>query len=175
MPLWESQCIESFGRRGSPRHRQLCRGLANAGARAGTLYWDPTGTLSTTGGSSGSWDTTTTDWYNSSSGTDVVWAASSTASFAGSGGTVTINGSSPTVAGMVFNAGGYTINGTYTLNNTGAGGTNTGNYVMNASATINSPLAGNLYVTGTGTLSFGGGLTTTNRIVVSGTANSGAA
>ncbi len=84
-------------------------------ASAASLSWDQAG--SGTLGGTGTWDTTTTNWWNGS--TDVAWATNTisgdSAVFAGTAGTVTL-GTNINALGLTFNTTGYTIAGsTFTL------------------------------------------------------------
>ena len=69
---------------------------------SGTLTWDP----GHNGGGSGTWNTTTANWWNGHA--DVAWANGSAAVFGSSGGTVTISGT-VTAASVEFSHDGYTL------------------------------------------------------------------
>jgi len=114
----------------------LCCAAGSASAQT-NYYWDPTGTNSTNGGGSGTWDTnTSTNWWVSGP-TDSQWTDTSgtaTAVFGGAAGayTVTVSGNN-TANGLTFNAAGYTLSGgTVTLAGTSP------TIAANASATIDS-------------------------------------
>jgi autotransporter-associated beta strand protein len=90
-------------------------------ASAASLSWDQAGSGAL--GGTGTWDTTTTNWWNGS--TDVAWATNTisgdSAVFAGTAGTVTL-GTNINGVGLTFNTTGYTIaTGTNTLT-LGSGG-----------------------------------------------------
>jgi fibronectin-binding autotransporter adhesin len=131
---------------------------AAANALAATLYWDPTGTLSSSGNGSGAWDTNTTaNWWISGS-SDTTWTdttGTDMAVFGGTAGayTVTVAGND-TANAITFNATGYTLTGgALTL----AGTTPT--ITANAAATINSAISvsgtGGLTKVGSGALTLG--------------------
>ena len=141
----------------------LAAGLArfSGTAAAATLTFDGNTTTAGAQDGSGTWDTTTADWYNGTG--DVVWPnATDTAAFgAGTAGTYTITLSNTVNAGAIaFNQSGYTISGggTIKLNPPAA---MTPNFVVTTSAsggtdTISSTLAGTagsiFTKTGSGTL-----------------------
>jgi len=110
-------------------------------ARAANLSWDQTGGGGL--GGTGTWDTTTTNWWNGAS--NVAWSdttgATDIATFAGTAGTVTL-GANLGALGLVFNTTGYTL----------ALGANT--LSLGTSGIDASTLT-----TGTTTISGGGGLT----------------
>ena len=60
------------------------------------LYWDPASTLSTSGGGTSAWDTTTSNWYDPTAaggaGADVPWTNGYDAVFPGTAGAVTVSG-----------------------------------------------------------------------------------
>jgi hypothetical protein len=124
---------------------------------AQTVTWGVNGA-----GGSGTWDTTTADWYNGT--TNVPWPSSGNAVFAGpSGGTVNVSGG-PVVSSMTFNTPGYTLQGAF-INSSNGGLTVT----TNADATIGTPLTapvaspGNLVTkNGVGTLTLTGSSTFMN-------------
>ena len=85
------------------------------------LYWDPAGTLSTSGsGRAGSWNASTVAWYNGTS--DIGWVTGDDAYFGGAAGsTVTLTGLI-SADNLIFNTTGYSIassTGTNTLTLTG--------------------------------------------------------
>jgi len=132
----------------------LCCAASNASAQT-SYYWDPTGTNSSNGGGSGTWDTgTSTNWWVSGP-TDSQWTdttGTATAVFGGAAGTytVTVSGNN-TTNGLTFNTAGYTLsNGTVTV----AGPSPT--ITPNAPATI-----GSLLTVGTDGLTFAGTSTVT--------------
>jgi fibronectin-binding autotransporter adhesin len=132
-------------------------GSVTATASAQTDYfWNaPTG-------SSGTWDTSTTDWSTVAAGpVNYTWTNSGLerANFGNTAGTVTL-GTNITAYGINFNTANYIIaGGGNTLTLAGAGG------VISAgvAATINAPIAGTvgLTKTGGGTLTINGNLTYT--------------
>lgn len=81
-----------------------------------TLNWGATGA-----GGTGTWDTTTADWYNSTLSSATTWgnvggATGSMAAFGGTSGTVTIDSGGVmvgvgTTPGATFNTGGYVLTG----------------------------------------------------------------
>ncbi|MGA2254757.1 MAG: autotransporter-associated beta strand repeat-containing protein, partial [Thermoguttaceae bacterium] len=129
-------------------------GLLGCAAASGfaqqTLYWDPTGTHSSNGSGSGTWDTNTTaDWWISGS-TESTWTdvtGNDTAVFGGPAGTYTVTvAGNNTANALTFNTPGYTLsNGTVTI----AGFSPT--ITSNAPATI-----GSLFTVGTDGISFAG-------------------
>ncbi len=123
-----------------------------------TLYWDPSGSLSTSGSrAGGTWDTTTPNWFNPSTPTaDTTWVTGDIAVFTGGSGsnvTVTIASSSISAAEVKFVNGGYTIaaNTGDSLPITGSGQIDVASGI---SDTITAPLNGSngLTLTGSGTL-----------------------
>lgn len=89
--------------------------VLNARADNVATYWDANGTdagsgSSANGGGSGSWDSSTSDWWVSGNA-DTTWTANNIAYFAGTAGTVTLN-ANETVNGLVFSTAGYTITNT---------------------------------------------------------------
>jgi fibronectin-binding autotransporter adhesin len=125
-------------------------------AQAASLSWDPAISGGASLGGSGTWDTTTANWF---SGTDVAWPNSGTdeAIFGGTtAGTVT-PGTALNVGTVTFNTDGYTIATGNTL--TLGGATPTVNVVAGPlGATVNAVLAGTtgLTLAGPGTLTLGG-------------------
>ena len=120
---------------------------ALSSARAASLSWDQTGSGGL--GGTGTWDTTTTNWWNGAS--DVAWSdttgTTDIATFAGTAGTVTL-GTNLGALGLVFSTTGYTIAtgaNTLTLGSSGidasglATGTTTisGNLALGANQTWN--------------------------------------
>ena len=92
----------------------LC--CAAAHARAASVSWDPTGSLTSTGsgsGGSGTWDTGTSyNWWLSGTA-DSQWTDTTgvnTAVFGGAAGTVTVSGNNAANA-ITFNTAGYTLSG----------------------------------------------------------------
>ena len=78
-----------------------------------TFYWDPTGTDSTNGGGTGTWDNSTVAWWFGGPG-DVAWSTGGGAVFAGTSGTVSVNGG-VTADGLTFNTAGYIVGGNSVL------------------------------------------------------------
>ncbi|MFO1484003.1 MAG: autotransporter-associated beta strand repeat-containing protein [Verrucomicrobiaceae bacterium] len=131
--------------------------------QAATFYWDPDGTsagniIDGTGlGGSGTWDTTTTNWWDTTN--DVAWPNSlfDTAVFTGASGTVTL-GSPISVGTLRFDSSDYVITGgTLTLGGEGRIEVNgLGRTIgsTGAKATIGSVIAGTagLSKEGSGTL-----------------------
>ncbi len=82
----------------------------------GQAYWDANGTDASSGsgvngGGSGSWDSSTSDWWVGGN-VDTTWpTANNNAYFAGTAGTVTLT-ASETVNGLIFSTAGYTITNT---------------------------------------------------------------
>ncbi|MGD0258858.1 MAG: PA14 domain-containing protein [Verrucomicrobiota bacterium] len=82
-------------------------GTLNVTANSG-IYWDAAGLkASPGGGGTGSWDSTTSDWWVSGS-SDTTWITNNIATFAGTAGTVTL-ANNETANGLVFTTPGYTI------------------------------------------------------------------
>jgi autotransporter-associated beta strand protein len=157
-------------------------GLAGVAAPADTLYWDPGNTGSTSGGGSGTWDTSTQEWFDQDLDSEVYWDNSGwtngpdNAVFDNSPGTVTL--AAPIVAATItFNSSGYVLGGgslalsagTATTFSTAGGpgtetittsaGTANINVGSGVTATINSPFSGGsnvLTLGGGGTLVLGG-------------------
>ncbi len=126
-----------------------------------TLYWDQDGTAvgsyAATGagmGGTGSWDTTSTKWYNPS-GVEMLYTAGSNAVFWGGAGTVALS-SAQNVNSMAFKTDGYTVTGSIV---TLGGPTITVD--AGATATISSVVAGasGLTKNGPGTLKLAKGNT----------------
>jgi autotransporter-associated beta strand protein len=118
-------------------------------ARASTTYyWDPTGTHSTSGGGSGTWDTTSTNWYPGTGSADVAWVNGS-----GSYANFVANSTTGTYAVTVASAASITAGSlTYTPTSDAYGVT-----IGAASGTTASLDIGTLYVsTHGGTMVFGG-------------------
>ncbi len=146
-------------------------GAASATASTSTfsdvpvLYWDPGQTNGTALGGTGTWDTSTADWWNGTA--DVAWSntAGADAVFAGTGGTVTL-GTGSTAPELIFTTTGYSLTGnTLTLADAGDISVASG-----ATDTVNSTIAGNsgLMVIGGGTLSLTGTNTFTGGTTISG-------
>ena len=124
-----------------PAGAVLVLGFTNlAGVSALTLTWDGQGINSPSDGS-GTWDTSTSNWYNGSLSLSGTWSDGSDALFgAGTAGGYTVTlGASVAPAGISFATPNYTIapdaGGSYVLTVGGNGIT------ANASATVNAPLA----------------------------------
>ena len=139
-------------------------------------YWDPSPSLdgSPGNGGTGSWDTSTFDWWVSG-GSDSQWTATNVANFAGSAGTVTLN-AGVTASGLTFTTSGYTVTGGSTLTLQAGSATN-GTPVISIPAgntTISCPIASSttsnsVVVSGPGTLTLSGdNAAMTNSIFVTG-------
>ncbi len=122
----------------------------------GQLDWGADGN-----GGTGTWDTTTADWWNGSG--PVAWQAGGDAIFNGNGAAITSVYPGPVAGNLTFNTPGYSITGGWIT-----GGTNGLTITTNADATIGSVLssgggsslnqlvkagAGTLTITGTNFLS----------------------
>ena len=85
-------------------------------ATAATQYFDPGATKASPGsGGSGSWNTTTLDWWTSGS-SDVAWTANNIADFAGTAGNPTVaSGVTVNADGITFATAGYNITGAGTI------------------------------------------------------------
>lgn len=115
---------------------------------ASTLYWDADGSTSgdtvtgTNTGGTGTWDTTTSTWWNGVSPTDQAWNNSNFdfATLSGTAGTVTL-GTNINSGGLTFNTTGYTVAGSSTLT---LGGASTPfiSVASGLTATISAPLVG---------------------------------
>ncbi|TCO93623.1 autotransporter-associated beta strand protein, partial [Chthoniobacter flavus] len=134
-------------------------------AHASTLYWDADGNASgdviSSGaglGGPGTWDTSTSLWWDGVSLGDVAWSNSTnafdTAFFTGTAGTVTVSGTID--AGVLaFNTSGYLLSGgTINLDGTSTGGASAVNVAPWSRDTIASLLSGSagFVKTGRGTL-----------------------
>ena len=116
-------------------------------ADAANLMWDANTGLAGAQDGSGTWDTTTADWYNGTG--DVVWPnTTDTAIFgAGTAGAYTITLSNPVNAGAItFKQAGYTISGSGIIN-LNPPAAQTPNFVVTTAAsggtdTVSSTLAG---------------------------------
>jgi fibronectin-binding autotransporter adhesin len=127
----------------------LLTSLLAAHVRAADLQWGSGGA-----GGTGTWNTTSSNWYNGTVNTNWNSVTPDSAIFGGAAGTVTL-GEPITVRNLTFNTGGYTIaGGTLTLS------APTAAVISNAAnvATISSVLAGTAGLTksGTGTLTLSG-------------------
>jgi fibronectin-binding autotransporter adhesin len=132
-------------------------------ARAATLYWDGDGVAPL--GGSGTWNTTSSCWWNGSQYLDWNNASVYDAVLDTAAGTVTV-GTAVTVHNLTLNTDGYSLSGSQkiTLAYTSTFPTIT---VATGNATISVPIAGSagLIMTGSGTLtltgsnSYGGGTT----------------
>ncbi len=142
--------------------------FTDASVASSTLYWDPNHQASGTGsGGSGTWDTTTANWFNGSA--DVVWNSSATADFGGSGGTVTVAAGGITARTIAFGATGYSLAGDTITVSGGSVSVATG-----ASETISSVVVGSagLTLSGGGNLNLSGANTYTGPTqIVAGTIN----
>jgi autotransporter-associated beta strand protein len=122
------------------------------------LVWGTNGS-----GGSGTWDSTTADWYNGTS--SVSWSSGDSATFSGTGGTVTVSGSQ-TASQLTFNAAGYSLTGGF-INGTSSGLT----VQANSDALISGPVFGGSPYTGTFTKSGFGTLTLDNSFAFFGQAD----
>jgi fibronectin-binding autotransporter adhesin len=145
----------------------LCGALLAGAGKAATYFWDADG--SSTGnsllgaglGGSGTWDTSTPNWWNGATA-DLAWpnlvSPGDTAIFGGSAGTVTL-GSALNANGLTFAVSDYTLTGAGANNLTLTGATPTIT-VLNTGdqATINTniSLAANATFGGAGNLKLGG-------------------
>ncbi len=112
-------------------------------AFAANQTWNPGGA----GGGAGSWNAT--NWDSAA-----AWTANNTAVFGGAAGTVTLNASSQTVGGLVFNVGGYTLsNGTLNLSGTPVISTTGGTTTFSSTLALSGAAVTQITKTGSGTLS----------------------
>jgi autotransporter-associated beta strand protein len=145
-------------------------GILSVGGQ--TAFWDPSALNATPGsGGTGSWDSSTSDWFNGTS--DTTWTAGNTATFAGSPGTVTLN-ASVSADGLTFGTNNYTLTGSSTLTLSGASGNSTpmitipsGNTTIACPVTVSVPTNA-LIVNGPGTLALTEANSFTNSTVVTG-------
>jgi fibronectin-binding autotransporter adhesin len=124
-----------------------------------TYVWDTSTTAGYQAGD-GNWESYSVSqvWNTDGTGTTLVpWTDGNDAVFSASG-TSNVNVDTVSAASVQFDGTGYSLNGGII--------TNAGSYVMNQDATIYSELGGSLLVQGPGTLTFYGGITTSNRIVI---------
>ncbi len=129
-----------------------------------TLQWDPTHSGGTNLGGSGTWNTTSAQWFDGTQ--DVAWQPGSDAVFQGAAGTVSISGA-VNANSLHFPATAYTIQGgPLSL----ASGNTSIDVSSGGSATINSILSGSggLTKTGDGVLTLGGTDTFSGAMQVSG-------
>ncbi len=140
-----------------PSRLLLALGIVAGGgyAFAGTLTFDANTTPPATDGP-GTWNTTTTNWYNGTA--DVAWPnTTDTAAFgAGVAGTYAVTVGTVNAGALTFNQGGYTLNGgTITMNPVNAA-TGFTLATTGGTTTLNSPLGGaansKITKTGPGTL-----------------------
>lgn len=127
----------------------LSAGLLGSAAlhAAPTLSWGTAGA-----GGSGSWNTTTANWWNGTA--QVAWPSGGDAVFGGTGGTVNSFVFGPEVSSMTFNSPGYVITDGWIK-----GYKNSLKITTNADATIGSTLSGStatLIKDGPGTLTVNG-------------------
>ncbi|HEX4147670.1 MAG TPA: hypothetical protein VHY20_01725, partial [Pirellulales bacterium] len=130
-------------------------GTAPSGAMAGNLlYWDPSTTAGAGLGGAGTWNTTSSQWWDGSSPSDTKWTDFSNAIFTGTPGTVSLGGVTLNVGGLQFDANNYVIGGTPGNSTLNFGGTTTATILMDnaTNVTINTNLAG----TSSSSLTFGG-------------------
>jgi autotransporter-associated beta strand protein len=128
-----------------------------------TLYWDPSLAASTAGSrASGTWDTTSSIWYESGVG-DTTWVTGATAVFAGGAGsnvTVTIS-TGISVGEIQFENSGYTLaSGSLPITGTGqidvaSGITDTISSTLNGSNGLTKTSAGTLILSGSNTYTGG--------------------
>jgi len=103
-----SSALGSWGAIGSTASNQSAaftgNGILNITGQ--NAYWDVSQTGGAGSGGTGSWDSSTVDWYNGS--LDVTWPVNNVAFFEGTAGTVTLN-ASETADGLTFTTPGYSI------------------------------------------------------------------
>jgi autotransporter-associated beta strand protein len=164
-------------RRAVQRRKSFAGGILSAclvlgalsGAQAASLSWDQNG--GGTLGGDGTWDLTSTNWWDGSS--DVAWSDTTGSSdlgiFDGTAGTVTI-GTDLGALGLVFNAIGYTLSGPGTLT-LGTGGIDA-SALTGGTTTIGAPVslaAAQTWAVGTdASLSVSGGIGGTGALTKSG-------
>lgn len=113
--------------------------LSAVAAQAQTLDWGINGV-----GGSGTWDTTTTNWFNGTS--NVAWSSGGDAVFGGATGAgVTVSSTSPVVSSITFNTAGYGLLGGTVQAATG-GLTITTNVPASISSTIHSANTSDVYI-----------------------------
>ncbi|MDA8481057.1 autotransporter-associated beta strand repeat-containing protein [Citrobacter sp. Awk 4] len=151
--------------------------LLNA-ASAATLVWSPTGQSS---GGSGTWDTTSSAWYNGT--ITMPWnnAAGDSAWFGGTGGTVTLDGLIK-VQDLSFTIDGYTLSGGtletvsgQSVVNVSSGATATIDSIISGSGLLASTGGGKLILSGVNTYSGGTTVSGGGVLEVSSDSNLGAA
>ncbi len=132
-----------------------------------TLLWDPghTGPASGPSGGTGTWDTTTSNWFDGTS--DVAWAAGDTAVFANTAGNVIVAGAVD-AAVIQFQSGGYILSPQDGDASLAAEATGTQIDVAGCAATIAAPFTGSggLIVDGGGALTLAGANTYAGATVV---------
>ena len=113
------------------------------------LYWGANDS-----GGAGTWNHTTTVWYNGTS--NQTWTSGDIAIFDETGGAVTVSGSQ-TVGGLTFNTTGYSLTGG-NLEGTSSGFTVQDNYDATVDSNIlgGSPFTTTFTKSGSGTLTLGG-------------------
>src|SRR4051794_9970485 len=96
----------------------LSTALTLAVRSATSLYWDSDATNTpanntngTNLGGTGTWDTTTSNWWDGAAASDTTWQAADVATFVGTAGTVTVAPGGVAAAGLAFNSSGFTLAG----------------------------------------------------------------
>ena len=116
---------------------------------SGQLTWGTGGN-----GGSGTWNTTTSNWWNGSA--NVSWTNGGSAVFAGVGGTVTSVFPGPTASNITFDAPGYTIQSGW-INASGSSLTITTNQAATISSTLSDSVSNGVLVkNGAATLAVSG-------------------
>ncbi|MET3514418.1 autotransporter-associated beta strand protein [Pseudacidovorax sp. 1753] len=145
-------------------------------------YWDKIAGNNQIDGGAGTWDGTLPNWANSTGSFNGTWAGgTSVATFGGTAGDIVILGDnySPSIGGLTFSTGGYTIARNVSTSGTLSLASNATVTLPGSGTTaINVPISGAFSITtaGTGTLTLGatntfsGGLTIPNGVSVISTA-----
>jgi len=118
--------------------------------RGQTLNWDPGHVLNSSGNGGGTWDTSTTNWWNGSS--DVVWSqigttvSTNTAIFGGTDGSYAVTVSGQIAAtNVTFNNSGYTLSSGTIYFPRGVDGGTVLTVAAGKTATINAAITGSGY------------------------------
>jgi autotransporter-associated beta strand protein len=130
----------------------LCVALPSA--HAVTLDWDADAAAGNgANGGTGTWNSTTTNWFNSGTSGVQLFANNDIANFGGTGGTVTL-GAARTANGITFNSNGYTLSGANDLTlNAAANGDDT--FVVSAGVSSVTVGLRKIIVTGGGSSNIG--------------------